>query len=154
MNRHFYNFIAMFNSAAKTGRWTFTIPLRNKFILTFLNYLLKEKLIEDFRFFNSKTPHFYKNCRVKLGKKQSPYYVPIEIRLKHELVTGIYSVSTPGKHTSMTAERLRLYTFNAAGASGVVICSSSRLGGLCTSRELIALGEGGLVVCVVKITRK
>jgi len=66
-------------------------------------------------------------------------------------VTGIYSVSTPGKYISMSAERLRLYTFNATGANGVVICSSSKLGGLCTSKELIALGEGGLVICVVKL---
>jgi len=114
--------------------------------------LLKLKLIEDFRFFHPKPPTLYKRCGIKLGKRGSRYYLPIEVRLKHELVKGIFSVSTPGKLDFMSAERLHLYTTHAAGGGGIVICSSARLRGLCTSKELTALGEGGLVLCVVTIT--
>jgi ribosomal protein S8 len=151
MNRHLHNFIAAFNSAAKTGRWTFVAPLRNKFTLTFLSVLLKEKLIEDFSFV-SRPPLMFKGCGIKLGKKSSPYYVPIEIRMKHELVKSVYSVSTPGKQDFMSAERLRMFSTRMTGGGGVVICSSSRLRRLCTASELTALGEGGLVLCVVKIS--
>lgn len=124
--------------------------MRNKFVLTFLNFLLKEKLIEDYRFLG-KRPDLDNPSGVKLGKKQSPYYCPIEIRLKHDLVKGIFSVSTPGKYDFMNAHRLRLYAEIGTGAGGVVVCSSAKLGRLCTARELIVQGEGALVVCVVKI---
>jgi len=149
MNRHFYNFIAMFNKAAKTGKWTFVVPLRNKFIFTFINYLLKEKLIEDYRF-TGRVPDFSDHA-LKLGKTRSPYYYPIEIRLKHELVKGIFSVSTPGKPDFMNFRALNIYTQRTSGVNGVVICSSSKLAKLCTAPELLKQGEGGLVVCVVRL---
>jgi ribosomal protein S8 len=127
--------------------------LRNKFIFTFIKFLLKEKLIESYRLIGDPKPVvMYKRCGIKLGKKGSRYYVPIELHLRHELVTKIFPVSTPGKYEPRGARELLTYTYQNAGAQGVVICSSSRLGGLCTANQLIALGEGGLVVCVVKIT--
>ena len=89
---------------------------------------------------------------IKLGKKNSPYYTPVEIRLKHELVKGIKTVSKPGKYISLSAQNLFTYATREAGASGVVVCSSSKFKGLCTAKELIAAGEGGLIVCVVRIT--
>lgn len=89
---------------------------------------------------------------IKLGKKGSAYHVPVELRLKHELVKGIKTVSKPGKYISLSAQNLLTYATREAGASGVVICSSSKFKGLCTAKELIAAGEGGLVVCVVRIT--
>jgi len=153
MNRHFQNFIAHFNAAAQTGRWTIRLPLRNKFIFTFICFLLKEKLIESYRVIGFPKPVVMrKGCGIKLGKKGSLYYVPVELHLKHEVVTKIFPVSTPGKYEPRGARELLSYTYKDAGAEGIVICSSSRLGGLCTANQLIALGEGGLVVCVVKIT--
>ena len=116
--------------------------------------MLKEKLIEDFRFCNPANAKMFSEdgAPLKLGKAGSDYYVPVEIRLKHELVKGIRSVSNPGKYISLSAQNLVTYATKEAGASGIVICSSSKFKGLCTAKELIACGEGGLVICVVRIT--
>lgn len=78
--------------------------------------------------------------------------MPYELKLKHELVRGIYLSSSPGNYINLNAAKLRAYTYRNIGAAGVVICTSARLKGLCTSKELISLGEGGTVICVVRIT--
>jgi len=56
MNRHYFNFIAMFNAALKTKRMSFVMPLRNKFILNFLNILLKKGLIDAYTFEDKRPP--------------------------------------------------------------------------------------------------
>jgi ribosomal protein S8 len=153
MNRHFYNFIASFNSAAKTGKWTFVVPLRNKFTYEFVEYLFKEKIIEDYRFID-RTPDLSHNSGVKLGsKKNKKYCYPLEIRLKSEFVSSIDSLSTPGKYFFKTAHKLTAYANAGSGAGGLVICLSARFKGFCRANELAACREGGLVLCVVRFFR-
>src|ERR1700760_306174 len=129
MNRHFYNFIASFNAAAKTGKWTFVVPLRNKFTYSFIEYLFKEKIIDDYRFID-RIPDLSQNSGVKLGsKKNKKYCYPLEIRLKSEFVSGIDSLTTPGKYYFKNAQKLAAYNNSGAGAGGLVICLSSRFKG-------------------------
>jgi len=152
MNRHFFNFIAMFNAAAKTNKISFSIPLRNKFIITYLNFLHKEGLIEGYEFenHNPSSPLQRDLTGIKLGKKASNYYVPVRIFNKPGLVKKIVSVSTPGKYFFYDRMRLQWY-LHKQGAGGVVIISSSHFGRLCNAKEAVAAGQGGLVVSVVRI---
>lgn len=152
MNRHYFNFIAAFNSACKTKKWTFVAPLRNKFVWVFLNYLAKEKLIEDFSFVNSEHIKFFNNnisSALVLGKKHSAYYCPIKIHLKHEFISKIHTISSPGERYYLNKKELALFAKQKSGKLGVVICSSSKLKRLCTANELIRINEGGFVLCVV-----
>ena len=67
MNRHFYNFIAAFNAAAKTKKWTLFFPIRNRFTYKFLEFLNKERLIEGFRFVDEKTGDVFAKDRPNRG---------------------------------------------------------------------------------------
>ena len=143
----------MFNSAAKTKKWTFVAPIRNKFVWLFLNYLVKEKFIEGFVFenlFNSDLFLKKNKSAVLLGKKNSNYCCAVKVFLKHEIIQKIHTISSPGGRHYMNKKELALFSKQRVGKLGTVICSSSKLKRLCTSNELIALNEGGLVLCVVK----
>jgi hypothetical protein len=126
--------------------------LRNKFTLTFLKFLLKENIIEGYNFLTKTELDIINDPYLKLGKKGSSYYTPVEIRLKHNLFTKMIIYSTPGNYEFFSKTRLSVLTYRAAGAGALVICSSSKYGGLCTSKELLAIGEGGLVLCIAKIS--
>lgn len=127
--------------------------MRNKFVLVFINYLFKEKFIEDYRF-PGKVPNLNSPFSISLGpKKIKKFYYPVEVQLKHDLIKGIESFSTPGKHKFMTAKKLLEFTISGSGAGGSVICLSARFKGLCSARQLIERGEGGVVVCVVRFYR-
>lgn len=152
MNRHYFNFIAMFNSACKTKKWTFVAPLRNKFVWTFLNYLTKEKLIDGLSFVNDTQIFSFNNNNAQpllLGKKRGAYYCPIKIHLKHEFISKIHTISSPGERYYFNKKELAIFAKQRSGKSGVVICSSSKLRRLCTANELININEGGFVLCVV-----
>jgi len=156
MNRHFYNFIAMFNAAAKTNRGSFTAPVRNKFTLVFLDFLLREGLINHYEFKNKDDAQkFVQNERspathpLLLGSKGSKFYVPVIVHLRLGLVHGISSVTTPGNRRSFSYRALARLVDRHSGANGVVVVSSSRLGRLASAKELLPISEGGLVMCVV-----
>src|ERR1700722_6485795 len=152
MNRHFFNFIAAFNASTKNKRWTFCLPVRNRFVLTFLDFVVRERLVESYRLIRSLPAFRAFGASPGLRGRHTSFCYPVEITLKHELVKKIYSVSTPGKYHYMSKRKLAQYIERRIGARGVVIVSSPRLGRLCNAKELIALGEGGLVVCVVFIS--
>jgi ribosomal protein S8 len=154
MNRHFFNFIAMFNAAAKTRKLSFSIPLRNGFIVTYLNFLHKAGLIEGYSFESNGGVSPFESIKVKgrhvrLGKKASNYYVPVRVYNKPGLIKKIVSVSTPGKYFFFSKKEMQHYIKVKTGAKGLVIVSSSHFKRLCDGREVVAAGQGGLVLSVV-----
>jgi ribosomal protein S8 len=107
MNRHYFNFIAMFNAALKTKRMNFVMPLRNKFILNFLNILLKKGLIDAYAFENKRPP--LDSPFLKLARRRTNFYYPIKVFFKPGLLEKILSISTPGKYRSLTRRDLDRY---------------------------------------------
>jgi len=151
MNQHFFNFIAAFNAAAKNRRWSFSLPVRNKFIIVFLDFLTRERLIESY-FLPKGLPPFYPAGTGALGGARTSFCYPVEVTLRHEFIKSFYSFSTPGKYHFMSGRELARFADKKIGARGVVVVSSPRLGRLCNARELISIGEGGLVVGVIFIS--
>lgn len=118
--------------------------------MTFLEYLLREGLIESYHF-RDKVPNWSGCAAVLLSRKGGNYYVPVVIHLRQtKVLKGIKSVSTPGKYRYLNYRDLLIFTQKNAGAGAVVIMSSSYFGRLCTAKELLAVGQGGLVLCVVE----
>ena len=114
--------------------------------------MVKEKLIEGFLFLNNSSSNVFLNKTNKallLGKKFSHYYCPVKIFLKHEIVSNIHTISSPGERYFMNKKELALFAKQRSGKLGVVICSSSKLKRLCTANELVSINEGGMVLCVV-----
>lgn len=120
-------------------------------MITFLDFLVKERLIESY-YLPRGLPPFFPAGEGKLGGRKTSFCYPVEITLRHELVKKFYSFSTPGKYHFMSKRKLATFANVKIGARGVVVVSSPRLRRLCTAKELIVLGEGGLVVGVVFIS--
>ena len=149
MNRHFYNFVAIFNAAAKTFRSNFSFPLRSTYLIKVLFLLYRLGFIRDYTLPNKW--HYNHRGQLVLGKRQSNYYHPVNVTFKTNLFPRIKSVTTPGKRRQYFFKYKKLLRLhNRLGAMATIIVSSSVSRGLCTSSELLAKGKhGGLVLFIV-----
>lgn len=121
-------------------------------MLTFIEFLLKEKLIDSYSIEGQLPYNFYNSAfAVFLPGKKSAKCVRIKLYLKHEIVSRIHSLSRPGELRFLTAKKLMNFSAGQSGTAAVVICSSSDFGRLCTAQELIAVGKGGMVLCAAHI---
>lgn len=140
----------MFNAATKTGRWSFTIPLRKLFVIDFLEFLLKEGLIESYSYVGEAPKPSY-GAAMLLGPVSSNFCHLVRINLREQaLVRGIKSVSKPGKFRYMDYRELSSFVEKRGGGAGVVVVSSPYFARLCNAREALAVRTGGLVVCTIE----
>lgn len=99
----FYKFITAFNEATKTGECTTVVLSEHDFLIPFLNFLVKEKLIEGW-------DHLFRwngwNLKPELGgllKIKSGTKLPssdrgyIEVRLKPDVIKELFFAILPGK---------------------------------------------------------
>jgi ribosomal protein S8 len=146
MNRHFYNFVAAFNAASKTSKSTFSFALRNKMTLVILDLLVKEGVIMSYQVSDKLYFDFFGNQR--FGKKGSNFYTAVNVYFRSGVFPKIESVSTPGKQFPYPFLKLNRLC-RAYGPGKVIIVSSSSLGKICNAREVVAAGEGALVLFIV-----
>ena len=146
MNRHFYNFVAIFNWSSKTNRRIITFPLRNKHIITILNLLTQEGVIAGFEL--PKKFHYNNNGDMLLGKKLSNYYTPVRLFFKDGPKPLIKTVGSPGKRMHYSKKKLDR-VWRRVGTSALIFVSSPKLGRICNASELVKIGEGGTPIFIV-----
>jgi hypothetical protein len=146
MNRHFYNFVAIFNWSSKTNRRIITFPLRNKQILVVLNLLTSEGVIAGFELPKA---IFYNHCGAPMfGKKLSNYYTPVKIFFKDGPRPIIKTVGSPGKRMYYTHIKLAR-VWRKVSSSAYIYVSSSKLKRICNATELVNIRQGGTPLFIV-----
>jgi hypothetical protein len=147
MNRHFYNFVAIFNWSSKTNRRIIVFPIRNKHIITVLGILARDGIIAGYEI----SPKSHTNAfgEPLFGKKLSNYYTPAKIFFKDGLKPVIKTVGSPGKRMHYSKKKLAR-VWGKIGTSAHFYVSSSRLG-ICKASQLVSIGEGGTPLFIVHL---
>lgn len=147
MNRHFFNFVAIFNWASINNRKSFSFPLRNKKIFIILNILESEGVISGYEipkklYYNSSGQQIY-------SKKTNDYYTPVTVHIKEFGNKPIIKTfSKPGKRVAYNWKKLaRLVSLRAS--SDIIVVSSSKLSKICTARQLVPFKEGAVILFAV-----
>lgn len=146
MNRHFYNFVAIFNWSSKTNRRIITFPLRNKLIIVILNLLVRDGVISGYEM--PKKFHYNKNGDLLLGKKLSNYYTPVKIFFKDGLRPTIKTIGSPGKRAYYSKKKFDR-VWRKIGPSANMYVTTSKLGKICNASELANMGEGAIPLFIV-----
>ena len=135
-SKHLCDFIAILNLAVRTKKTNVKITLKNNYIKTFVDLLLKENFIYGYQL--EKTTKFFLNKPVE----------KVLITLKPNFIKRINILSSPSNKKSVNIHELEKLLNN--NTSGRFVLTNSVLG-FSTSSDCLKKGTGGLLICEIKI---